>query len=184
MMIGCSHQGRRGSAFQTVTISPRLDYSAGLLSCIVGELRQKSSALRAANARLLDAGHDGAVLRDSIELERRVEFSLQAMLLIQQKMGSVSKISGIPKALTTVIFAVKSASAQLYGVMPACSQKLCELSVHLGSIVLDSAAISTAKFDFGQSNSESAVLLDKLNLIVDSKINKLYGNLGAPKESI
>ena len=69
------------------------------------------------------------------------------------------------------------ASAKLYRFLPSCSHKLSELSLHLGSIVLDSAILTKASFNFSQSNKESAELLDELNLIVDSKLSKQYPNL-------
>jgi hypothetical protein len=72
---------------------------------------------------------------------------------------------------------IRTISAQLFDILPNCSQKLSELSVHLGSIVLDSAALTTARFDFIQSNQESAILLDKVKLMVDSKLSKQYPNL-------
>jgi len=42
---------------------------------------------------------------------------------------------------------------------------------------LDSAALTTARFDFIQSNQESATLLDKVKLMADSKLSKQYPNL-------
>ena len=54
------------------------------------------------------------------------------------------------------------------------TEKLSELSVHLGSIVLDSAALTKARFDFSKCNDTSALLLDKVKLMADSKLNKQY----------
>jgi hypothetical protein len=53
----------------------------------------------------------------------------------------------------------------------------------LGSILLDSAALTKAKFDFGNSNDESSIFLDEVKLIVDSKISKQYPNLDFLKSS-
>jgi hypothetical protein len=72
---------------------------------------------------------------------------------------------------------IRTVSAQLFDIIPHCSQKLSEISVHLGSIVLDSAALTTARFDFSQSNSESSTLLNEVKLIVGSKLSKQYPNL-------
>ena len=72
---------------------------------------------------------------------------------------------------------IRTISAKLFGIVPDSSQKLSELSVHLGSIVLDSAALTKARFDFSQSNEESARMLDKVKLMVDSKISKSYPNV-------
>ena len=57
------------------------------------------------------------------------------------------------------------------------SQKLSEISVHLGSIILDSATITKAQFDFNQTNLDSTSFLDEVKLMVDSKINKQYPHL-------
>ena len=43
--------------------------------------------------------------------------------------------------------------------------------------MLDSAALTTASFDFTQLNKESAILLDKVKLMADSKLSKQYPNL-------
>lgn len=183
MMIKCRTDGQSGDVSQAVTIVPRLGYSAQLLSGIVRELKSQRVALRASNQKLLRVSEgDDAALRDAIDLERTVAFSLEVLSQVLRRVRSVSGISSIPKTLPLAIPAIRTVSAQLHGIMPACSQKLCELSVHLGSIVLDSATIATAKFDFGQSNSESALFCDEVKLMVDSKINKQYHNLDFLKQ--
>ncbi len=164
---------------QTVTITPRLDYSVKLLRELVGDLKSKRITIRETNKRLLKySENDDSALCDSVDIESTVELSLVILTKTLQKIRTISGISSIPRILSPTILAIRAVSAQLYGIMPACSQKLSELSVHLGSIALDSATITTAKFDFGQSNSESASLLDEAKLMVDSKMYKQYGNLG------
>ena len=76
---------------------------------------------------------------------------------------------------------IRTVSAQLFDLIPNCSQKLSEISVHLGSIVIDSAALTTARFDFSQSNYESSSNLNKVKLMVDSKLSKQYPNLDFSK---
>ena len=173
------HNIRRCEAvFQTVTIVPRLGYSAKLASDIARDLRSERATIKSSNKALLKASGDDDALYDAIDVEKTLEFSLEVLLHARQKIMSVSEMFGIPKMLLPTIHAVRTISAQLHDVMPECSQKLCELSVHLGSIVLDSASMSAAKFDFGQSNLEATLFLDEVKLIVDSKINKQYHNLG------
>ncbi len=92
-------------------------------------------------------------------------------------MESISRIDAIPKLFPSIVPVLRTISAQLVDVEPESSQKLSELSVHLGSIVLDSAAITKAQFDFVQSSHESSTLLDEVKLMVDSKINKQYPHL-------
>ena len=72
---------------------------------------------------------------------------------------------------------IRIISAQLIDILPKSSQQLSELSVHIGSIILDSATITKAQFDFSQSNLDSTLLLDEVKLMVDSKINKQYPHL-------
>ncbi len=69
---------------------------------------------------------------------------------------------------------MRTISAKLFVLFPSCSQQLSELSVHLGSIVLDSAALTKARFDFNKSNHLSSTLLDEVKLMADSKLNKQY----------
>jgi hypothetical protein len=76
---------------------------------------------------------------------------------------------------------IRTVSAQLFDIVPLCSQKLSELSVHLGSIVLDSAVLTKASFDFSQSNKESYIILDEVKLMADSKLSKQYPNLDFSK---
>ena len=76
-----------------------------------------------------------------------------------------------------MVHMIRTISAQLVDIHPESSQQLSELSVQLGSIVLDSATITKAQFDFSQSNLESSILLDEVKLMVDSKLSKQYPHL-------
>ena len=183
MMLKFDVGSRGKSVSQTVTIVPRLEYSSDLLSEIIHELEQKEVNLKKANSKMLRASkHDNTEILDAIDLEMTIIFCLEGLSQIRQMLRSVSGIASIPSILSPVIPAIRTVSAKLYGIMPSCSQKLCELSVHLGSIVLDSAVISTARFDFRQSNYESATLLDEVKLMACSKINKQYHNLDSFRE--
>jgi len=86
-------------------------------------------------------------------------------------------VNSIPVILPATIPMIRTISAQLFDIDTNCSQKLSELSVNLGSIVLDSAALTQARFDFSQSNYESSTILNEVKLMVDSKISKQYPNL-------
>ena len=69
---------------------------------------------------------------------------------------------------------IRTISAKLFVIFPTYSQKLSELSVQLGSIVLDAATLTKARFDFSKSNQTSSMLLDEVKLMADSKLNKQY----------
>ncbi|QDI89740.1 hypothetical protein Nisw_08015 [Candidatus Nitrosopumilus sp. SW] len=162
----------------SVTLTPRLVYSTSLLDEIVGIISQKRDDLKQSNKDLVSDFDDSdkTHLR-AIELERIMAFSLEVLTLTKRKTKSITNIQSIPQVLPSSIPLIRTISAQLYDLVPDCSQKLSELSVHLGSIVLDSAALTHASFDFSQSNIESSTLLDEVKLMVDSKISKQYPNL-------
>ena len=160
----------------SVTLVPRLEYSITLLDEIVGILKKKRNDLKKLNKDLVNDYDDASFLK-GIELERIVAFSLETLFQIKKRTGTISSVNSIPEILLSSIPMIRTVSAQLFDVVPNCSQKLSELSVHLGSIVLDSAALTKARFDFNQSNEESSASLDKVKLMVDSKISKQYPNL-------
>ena len=95
-------------------------------------------------------------------------------VLIKNQIGSISGINSISEILPSSIPMIRTTSAKLFVFFPMYSQKLSELSVHLGSIILDSAALTKARFDFSKSNHISTILLDEVKLMADSKLNKQY----------
>lgn len=163
---------------QTRTIIPRLYYSNNLLGKIIGVLKNEKSKLKKSNKLLLTQyeDQDPTCIR-AIDLERTVSFSIEILYYIQKRIGSVSRIDEIPKTFPSLVPMIRTISAQLIDIVPESSQHLSELSVHLGSITLDSATITTAQFDFSQSNIESSLMLDEVKLMVDSKISKQYPQL-------
>ncbi len=161
----------------SVTIVPRLKYSVNLLDDIISILECRRAKLRETNCKLDDWDKSDKTATDSLNMEYSVSFSLEVLSLVKQSMRHISDVSSIPKVLPSSIPMLRTVSAQLFVIMPECSQRLSELSVHLGSIVLDSAVLATASFDFSQSNTESSYLLNKVKLIVNSKLNKQYPNL-------
>jgi len=163
---------------QTRTIVPRLDYSINLLTQIIDALKNKKSELEKSNRLLLIELEDkDQAYTKTIDLERTVCFSLEILYWIQKRISSVSRINVIPKIFPSMVHMIRTISAQLVDIHPESSQQLSELSVQLGSIVLDSATITKAQFDFSQSNMESSMLLDEVKLMVDSKISKQYPHL-------
>jgi len=162
----------------SVTLVPRLEYALNLLDEIVGILKKKRDGLKKSNKDLVvDFDETDKTHLKAIDLERIVVFSLEILFQTKKRMARISGVSSIPKVLLSSIPMIRTISAQLFDIAPKCSQKLSELSVHLGSIVLDSAALTKARFDFSQSNEESSTLLDEVKLMVESKIRKQYPNL-------
>ncbi len=160
----------------SVTLVPRLEYSINLLDEIVEILEKKRNELKKSN-NVTDFDETDKTHLKAIELERIVAFSLEVLTQIKKRIGGMSGVNSITKVLPASIPTIRTISAQLFDIVPRCSHNLSELSIHLGSIVLDSAALTNARFDFSQSNEESSTLLNEVKLMVDSKINKQYPNL-------
>ena len=161
-----------------VTLVPRLEYSINLLDEIAEILTKKRDDLTKSNKVLvIDFDETDETHLEAIEFERIVAFSLEILTQIKKRIGRISGVNSITKVLPALISTIRTVSAQLFDIVPNCSQKLSELSVHLGSIVLDSAVLTKASFDFSQLNNESSILLNKVKLMVDSKISKQYPNL-------
>ena len=163
------------NASHSVTLVPRLDYSVNLLNDIIEILQEKKIELKNVNQYLItDFNKDDKSHLKNIKLEHLVIYSLDILVKIKNQIGSISGINSIPEILPSSIPMIRIVSAKLFVLFPMYSQKLSELSVHLGSIVLDSAALTKARFDFSKSNHMSAMLLDEVKLMTDSKLNKRY----------
>ena len=162
----------------SVTLVPRLTYSTNLLSEIIDIIKKKQNDLKESNKSFIvffdesDKSHLAA-----IELERILAFSLEILTQIKKRTSEILGLRSIPEVLPSSMPIIRIISAQLFDIIPSCSQKLSELSVHLGSIILDSAVLTKARFDFSQSNDESTMFLDEVKLMVDSKLSKQYPNV-------
>ena len=114
---------------------------------------------------------------DALKFEYLVTLSLGILLFVRKNVEKISNTGSIPEVLPSTIPMIRTVSARLFEFIPNCNQKLSEISVHLGSIVVDSAALTTVRFDFSQSNYESSSNLNEVKLMVDSKLSKQYPNL-------
>ena len=166
------------SVFHSVTLVPRLDYSHQLIDSIAENLQTKLNQIKKFNQDLpstIDESDLESIL--SLKQEHTITFCMESITYVQKTMHSIYGVNSIPEKIPSIIPILRTISAELFDIVPECSKKLCELSVHLGSIVLDSATLTKARFDFSQSNEISANILDEIKLIVDSKINKQYPHL-------
>ena len=179
MLVKCSVDSLEiENISHSVTLVPRLEYSVNLLGEIVDILENKRDELKKTNKDLIhDFDESDKIQVDALKLEHLIAFSLEILLQVKKRTGRISNVSSIPEILPSSIPMIRTVSAQLFEIIPNCSQKLSEISVHLGSIVLDSAALTTARFDFSLSNAESSTLLNEVKLMVDSKLSKQYPNL-------
>ena len=134
---------------QTRTIVPRLYYSNNLLAEIMKDLETEKSNLIKSNKLLLSGlDEQDPTCFKAIDLERKVSFSIEILCFIQKRIGAISRIDEIPKTFPSLVPMMRTISAQLVDILPNSSKHLSELSVHLGSIVLDYATLTTAQFDF------------------------------------
>jgi len=178
MRAQCSLSFEYANILQTQAIVPRLNYSNGLVEQIILVIKNKKNEIKKYNKLLLSTTEeDDPEFLKSIEIERKIQFCLEILFNIQKRLHSISKIDNIPKIFPSMVPIIRIISAQLIDILPKSSQQLSELSVHIGSIILDSATITKAQFDFSQSNLDSTLLLDEVKLMVDSKINKQYPHL-------
>lgn len=113
----------------------------------------------------------------ALGIEMTVTCLLNALLAAKSKMLVSSDVSSMPESLLLVLYVVRTAGARLIDVAPDCSHDLSRVSMQLGSIIVDAAILTGAKFDLGRSNAEASILLDKIKLTTDSKLRKQYPNL-------
>ena len=162
----------------SVTLVPRLEYSVNLLSEIIETLSAKKSELKESNKDLVTYfDEQDPIHLQSLELEKTFWYCYEVLSIVKKRTSGINGVTSLPEVLPSAIPMIRTISAKLFEIVPNSSQKLSELSVHLGSIVLDSAALTKARFDFSQSNEESARILDEVKLMVDSKISKSYPNV-------
>ena len=182
MLVKYSIPLRQETISHSVTLVPRLEYSLNLLNNIIEILEEKRNEIKESNKLLLlDFDEYNKTHLSAIKLEQIMVCSLDIILHIKHRAEYISGIGNIPEVLPVSIHMIRTVSAQLFDIVPLCSHKLSELSVHLGSIVLDSAVLTNARFDFSQSNKESSIILDEVKLMADSKLSKQYPNVDFSK---
>jgi len=165
------------------TLMPRLVYSVELLETILMQLDKKRTHIGSQNLALYGKIDDSDFIKLA-ELEGEICLAIESLKQIQRRICTIKGISSITTNLASATSVIRITSARLYRHFPEYYRAFCELSSVLGSIVMDSATITKAKFDFGQSNKESQTILDEAKLIADSKINKQYPNLDFAKPEL
>ena len=174
-----------GGAPHAGTLRPRLDSSAALTGALAARLEGRLRHLERINDALLDCGGGGGgggggdprPPGRSLEEERLIRLAITSLDMIRDRISGVSALSAIPQALAPAIPVARTLSSGLFGLVPECSRQLCDLSASLGSIVADSAVLTSARCDFGSFNAESARLLDGAKLTADSEMYERHPNL-------
>lgn len=157
---------------------PRLLYSIYLIDAILQSLNKKRSEIRKpGSSNFEDLKNYEDFDFKTLELEEKILLGIEALSKTKKRIKSITDIKSIPVILPSSIMLTRSINSHLFEIFPEFSQSFCELSTFLASIVMDSATITQAKFDFKKLNLESNLLFDEAKLIVDSKINKLCPNL-------
>jgi len=164
-----------------LTIKPRLEYSAYLTNTIFDKLQKQWVLTRKSNLKFYlqngDIIKENHEFNKQIKCEETLSSAITAIKIIQKRLGLISQISNITETVSPMISILRTVNSKIYLAFPQISQDLIELSGILGSIVMDSGSLTEAKFDFKQTNLESKQILDKVNLIAQSKIRKQYPNL-------
>ena len=88
----------------SVTLTPRLEYSASLLDEIVNRISQKRDDLKQSNKDLIsDFDESDKTHLQAIEHERTMAFSLEILTLAKRKTKSITNIRSIPQVLPSSI---------------------------------------------------------------------------------
>lgn len=163
-----------------LTIKPRLEYSSYLVDSILQKLEKAHGDTRDSNARSYvqtEGFQKNPQFKRNIESEACLDCAMEAILLVQRRLDSISQMDNIAEIASPLISIIRTVNSNIYLILPQVSQELVELSGLLGSIVMDSGSLAEAKFDFKQTNLESKRILAEVNLIVESKIRTSYPNL-------
>ncbi len=111
------------TAIHSVALAPRLSYCMHLINDTLDMLQcelDKNSTVKGQDLR----------------------FCLEAIFEVRERTRAVSSMAAIPLTFPPIIPVIRAASARLAITLPSCSNNLCELAVHMGSMTLDSAIIS------------------------------------------
>ncbi len=107
----------------SVTLVPRLEYSINLLDDIIEILKKKRYALKKLKKSLvIDFDETDNTHLKAIELERIMIFSLEILSQIKKRIGRISGVNTIPQVLPAAIPMIRTVSAQLFDIVPYCSQ--------------------------------------------------------------
>lgn len=163
----------------SLTIKPRLEYCVYLVGRILKRMSMEYDGVQKSNGEeycMMSDFNSKSEFKKQVLLEANLACATEALVLVKDKLESVSQISDVTQVLP-LISVIRTVNSNIYSVLPDESGNLVELSGILGSIAMDSGSLVEAKFDFRQTNLESQHILAEVNLIVDSKINKQYPNL-------
>ena len=167
-----------GAAPHAGAIRPRLDSSSALAGSVAARLGGVLRRVAGANAEALRRGGRGAEgleggVGDELLL-RQAEASLRS---VRSAIAGASSLRAIPRGLAPAASVARALGSALSGPAPACGRGLCGLSVALGGIVADSAALTGSRCDFGLSNAEAGRILGEAREEARREVRRRYPNL-------
>ena len=111
-------------AIHSVAVAPRLNHCVTIIDRTVSELQVALAA------------------ESDSRIRQEMQSSLEAILTIRDCLGNVSCIDTIPSTLPPVIPVVRAIAARLSPILSSCCNSMCELAIHLGSMIMDSAILA------------------------------------------
>lgn len=161
-----------------LSIKPRLEYCSYLVDVISDKLKQRYEKTKESNTNAYS--QKDATKSPQFKKQVESEFDLlrasEILRTVKKRLRSITRLSNIAENVSPLISLIRTINSSVYSSIPH-NHDLIELSTTLGSIVMDSGCLAEAKFDFKQTNLESAQILTEVNLIVESKIRKQYPQL-------
>lgn len=163
-----------------MTIKPRLEYGVYIVRRILEKLNVEYERILGSNLEFYSQNSEAATQNHDFKKQTKFEAvvlrAIEALKIVENRLTSISQLSNVTEILPLVTL-VRTVNSSIYPIMPSISWDFVELSGILGSMATDSGSLVEATFDFKQTNLESNRILAKVNLIVDSKLNKQYPNL-------
>lgn len=165
------------SVFQKITIMPRLNHSIELIDSTLTDLKNQQTKIRKQNLDHYKSCENSNQLNSKkFEKEQKITLAIESLVKIQKKVKSISGINDILRFLPAVLPVIRNLCSEMTE-RSEVAKKLCEISVCLGSIAMDSGSISRGLYDFKKSYRTSSIFMDEVKLMVESKISKQYPNL-------
>lgn len=152
-------------AAKHVALVPRLKYSQNLLDQIADQLSEALTQIRQGSSDEVGGA------------ERTIMLCFESVVVVRRQLNDIRSLSDMSDSVIDTIPTIRAVSARLSSVMPSCSEILCELAVHLGSIAADSAILSGAPVEASEYGGKSWHLLNKARLSADSKLRKLHPHI-------
>lgn len=162
------------------TLKPRLDYATTLVDKSLDMLIQKRSELSKTNLSLYAKANKGITIlefKETLFHELEISRVIESLRQARRCLDSVFGLGNIMLVLAPTIHIVRTVRAQLFGLFVDTDVSLGELSLVLGSLIIDAGHLTGSNLDFEEANRQSCLLLDEAKLIADSKIYKQFPNV-------